>query len=44
MDEDGNFCLTETFDGHKAVKKIGREEFLGLTNHAFVPEINKSTE
>jgi predicted choloylglycine hydrolase len=40
-DKDGNSCLFETFDGHKAIKKIGKEQFLGSTNHAIIPEIKK---
>lgn len=40
-DKEGNACLVETFDGHKAIKKIGKKGFLGSTNHALIAEIKK---
>lgn len=40
-DSSGNTCLIETFDGVKAIKEIDREEFLGATNHAVIPDIKK---
>jgi len=40
-DKEGNTCLVETFDGHKAIKKLGKEGFLGSTNHALIPKIKK---
>jgi Predicted choloylglycine hydrolase len=43
-DRDGNAALVESFNGEKAVKKIGRESeehFICSTNHVHLPELKK---
>lgn len=45
-DKNGNAALIETFDGRKAVKKIGiesSEQYLCATNHAHLPELKQYT-